>query len=62
MINKNTIIRHIETSVDDDEWAIIGVKENFEKLDKIEKIINEWNNDASNSFSDMCKINMILKK
>ena len=32
------------------------------KLDKIEKIVNEWNNDASNSFRDMCKINEIIKK
>ena len=30
------------------------------KLDRIKQIVNEWNNDASNSFSDMCKINMIL--
>lgn len=32
------------------------------KLDRIKQIVNEWNNDASNSFSDMCKINMILKE
>lgn len=32
------------------------------KLDKIEQIVNEWNNDASNSFGDMCKINGILKE
>lgn len=32
------------------------------KLDKIKQIVNAWNNDASNSFSDMCKINGILKE
>ena len=34
----------------------------MEKLEKIEQIVNEWNNDASHSFSDMCKINEILKE
>lgn len=33
-----------------------------EKLKKIEQIVNDWNNDASQSFSDMCKINEILKE
>lgn len=33
-----------------------------EKLDKIEQIVDKWNNDASHSFSDMCKINEILKE
>ena len=33
-----------------------------EKLEKIEQIVSEWNNDASHSFSDMCKINEILKQ
>lgn len=37
-------------------------KGEHEKLEKIEQIINEWNNDASYSFEDMCKINMILKE
>lgn len=32
------------------------------KLDKIEQIVARWNNDASHSFSDMCKINEILKQ
>lgn len=32
------------------------------KLDKIEQIVNKWNNGTSNSFGDMCKINMILKE
>lgn len=33
-------LRHIETAVDVDEWAMVTVKECFEKLDKIEQIIN----------------------
>ena len=34
----------------------------FEKLDKIEQIVNKWNNDASHSFADMCKIKGIVKE
>lgn len=34
----------------------------LEKLEQIEQIVNAWNNDASHSFSDMCKINEIIKK
>lgn len=34
----------------------------MEKLKKIKQIVNEWNNDASNSFGDMCKIKGILKE
>ena len=41
MADRKTIFRHIETSVDVDEWAVIGVQEEFEKLDKIEKILQE---------------------
>lgn len=33
-----------------------------EKLQEIEQIVNKWNNDASHSFSDMCKINGIIKQ
>lgn len=33
-----------------------------EKLEQIEKIVASWNDDASHSFSDMCKINEILKE
>lgn len=36
--------------------------EELEKLEQIEQIINDWNNDASHSFEDMCKINKILKE
>lgn len=32
------------------------------KLEHIEQIVNVWNNDASHSFEDMCKINGILKE
>lgn len=35
---------------------------NYVKLENIKQVVNEWNNDASNSFGDMCKINMILKE
>jgi hypothetical protein len=34
----------------------------IEKLEQIERIVKDWNNDASNSFGDMCKINGILKE
>lgn len=34
----------------------------MDKLEKIEQIVDRWNNDASNSFGDMCKINGILKE
>mgnify|MGYP006896658157 FL=1 len=42
--------------------AITYAIECINKLAKIEQIVNEWNNDASHSFSDMCKINVILKQ
>ena len=32
------------------------------KLEQTELIVNAWNNDASHSFSDMCKINEIIKR
>ena len=34
----------------------------MDKLDKIEQVISAWNEDASNSFGDMCKINGIIKQ
>lgn len=34
----------------------------IEKLDKVKQIVNQWNNDASHSFEDMCKINGIIKE
>lgn len=36
--------------------------EELGKLEQIEQIIDKWNNDASHSFEDMCKINKILKE
>ena len=33
----------------------------MDKLEKIEQIVKNWNNDASHSFSDMCKIRGIIK-
>ena len=33
-----------------------------QRLDQIKQIVNEWNDDASHSFDDMCKINKILKE
>lgn len=35
---------------------------NYAKLKNIKQVVNEWNNDASHSFEDMCKINKILKE
>lgn len=32
------------------------------KVEKIEQIVNAWNNDASHSFSDMCKIKVVLEQ
>lgn len=34
----------------------------MKKLGEIEQIVARWNNDASHSFEDMCKINGILKE
>lgn len=34
----------------------------LERLEQIEQLVNAWNNDASHSFSDMCKINEIIKQ
>lgn len=43
-------------------WYRKYTKANLQKLKQIEQIVNAWNNDASHSFSDMCKINLILKE
>lgn len=42
--------------------ALDIVLSDSEKLEQIKQVINAWNNDASHSFSDMCKINGILKE
>lgn len=44
-----------------DDMTEVTIRD-LEKLEKIEAIVNAWNNDASNSFSDMCKINEIIKQ
>lgn len=48
----------------EDEYvkALYIAKDSLVKLEKVEQIVSGWNNDASNSFSDMCKINEILKE
>ena len=38
------------------------IKLELMKLEQIKQIVNEWNNDASHSFEDMCKINKIFKE
>ena len=32
------------------------------KLEKIEQIVKNWNNDASHSFTDMCQIKGVLEE
>lgn len=34
----------------------------MDKLEQIEQIVASWNNDASHSFSDMCKIKSVLEQ
>ncbi len=42
--------------------ALDIVLSDSEKLERIEKIVARWNNDASHSFSDMCKIKEVLNE
>ena len=42
--------------------ALDIVLSDSEKLERIEEIVARWNNDASHSFENMCKINRILKE
>lgn len=42
--------------------ALDIVLSDSERLERIEQIVAGWNNDASHSFSDMCKINEIIKQ
>lgn len=46
----------------DGEDADFDSKEEKHRLDQIKEIVNNWNNDASHSFENMCKINGILKE
>lgn len=65
MSDRQTILRHIETSVDVDEWAVVGVKENFDKLEKIEQIVNSWDGSielCENDWKYISKIKKVLEK
>ena len=59
-------IHRIDLSKEELQQAVNNlIEENKQlqmKLGKIEQIVNDWNNDASHSFEDMCKINVILKE
>ena len=39
-----------------------GLETGKRKVDEIKQVVDAWNNDASHSFVDMCKINGILKE
>lgn len=55
-------IKHCIDGKKRDDCPLVEIEEcKIEKFEKIEQIINEWNNDASHSFEDMCKINMTLR-
>ena len=58
---RENAIEHLKTHL-----GCVGYRDylitELEKLDKINHIVNEWNNDASHSFEDMCKINKIFKE
>lgn len=46
-----------------DDCPLVEIEEcKIEKLKKIEEIVDEWNNDASHSFSHMCKIKGVLEQ
>ena len=58
---RQNAINHLKTHL-----GCVGYRDyliaELEKLEKMEQIVNDWNNDASHSFSDMCKLNKILKE
>ncbi len=62
MADRNTILRHIETSVDVDEWAVIGVKENFEKLENIEQIVKEYDGSTLSMIKQFSEIQKVLEQ
>jgi hypothetical protein len=43
-------------------WIFDECLKRLEKLEKIEQIVEEWNNNASHSFNDMCQIKEVLEK
>ncbi len=49
----------LQTAID---IIVDEMQDECKKLDEIKQIADKWNNDASHSFSDMCKINGILKE
>ena len=53
-------LRHIETAVDVDEWAMYTVKECFEKLDKIEQIISNFD-ESSNYYQTLEQIAKVVE-
>lgn len=58
---RQNAINHLKSHL-----GCVGYRDYFvtelEKLEQIEQIAARWNNDASHSFEDMCKINGILKE
>lgn len=58
---RQNAINHLKTHL-----GCVGYRDylvtELEKLEQIEQIVARWNNDASHSFEDMCKINGILKE
>lgn len=56
-IIRQSVIPFVKKELLDINYEGLGESdaEEFEK-------VNEWNNDASHSFEDMCKINEILKE
>lgn len=63
MIDKEQMIEDLHFLSDQGNYkSIKHAIECIDKLEKIEQIVDEWNNDASHSFGDMCMINGILKE
>ena len=63
MIDKEQMIEDLHFLSDQGNYKSIKYAiECIDKLEKIAQIVDEWNNDASHSFEDMCKINKILKE
>ena len=52
----------LEKIENDAKLTVEAIAELQEKLEKIKQVVNEWNEDASKSFGDMCKIKGILKE
>lgn len=61
LADKN-IVDQIKEKSKTDFLELCRIAAEEDKLEKIEQIVARWNNDASHSFEDMCKINGILKE